>query len=127
MSSIESEIAEYKLKIKKHEAKIEKIESHKDYDMAADKWIAVIKSEKDGILACEARILQLGNQQMPGKSKILLIFCFILMTCLPTIYFRPPLGVNRFQPQEPKVYRFLFILLDCSHPISYFLLCFART
>jgi len=122
MSTIDAKIADYEQEKEEHKAKITKIENGKGLysELSNKEKLNAIKSENDIILACEARILQLGNQQMPGKWMILLIFCFILLTCLPTICFNPPLGVNRFQRQEPKVNRFLFILLDYSGPIIFF-------
>ena len=67
MSSSDVKIADYEQEKKEHRAEIQKIKSHKDYDMAADKWIAMIKSKEDAIHDCMEQLKLLRQQQMPGK------------------------------------------------------------
>ena len=67
MSSNDIEIGEYKQKIKKQEAEIERIKSHKDYDMLDARFSSMIKSKEDAIDRCEIAMHDLRQQQMPGK------------------------------------------------------------
>jgi hypothetical protein len=55
-SDVEQEIAGYKERITEHRAEIVAIKAHERYDMLDDKFIELIKSEKDGILACDTAI-----------------------------------------------------------------------
>ena len=73
MTSVESKIENYERKIVQHEAEIEMIKNgegiYSDLVDNASKRNA-IKSVKDAIHDCEARILQLGQQQ----GKILFLY-----------------------------------------------------
>ena len=67
MSSIDAEIAEYKLRVEEHRANIRNIEQDKDYKRFDPNCIAVIKSKEDAIHDCEAAILALRQQQQQSK------------------------------------------------------------
>jgi len=65
MSSIDAEIAEYKLRVEECRAKIKEIESGEGFYADVDKpsQLAAIKSKEDAIHDCEAAILALRQQQ----------------------------------------------------------------
>jgi len=62
-SPVDEEIAAYKAKINRHEAEIEQIKAHPKYKMFEEPYMGMIKSEKDGILACEAALQTLRQGQ----------------------------------------------------------------
>ena len=68
-SSNETKIDEYEQRIARHQAEIADIKADKDYNRKEEPFIGLIKSEKDGILACEVAIHDLRAQQQQSNGK----------------------------------------------------------
>ena len=67
MSSNDEKIVKYELRVEEYRANIRNIEQDKDYKRFDPNCIAVIKSKEDAILACEAAIHDLRQQQQQSK------------------------------------------------------------
>ena len=63
-SPVHDKIAGYEARINRHEAEIEQIKAHPQYKMFEEPYMWMIKSEKDGILACETAIHDLRQGQL---------------------------------------------------------------
>ena len=87
MSSNDEKIGKYEQEKENHKAEIQEIKNGEGLysELSNKEKLNAIKSKEDAIHDCEVAIDRLRQQQMPGKWMILLIFCFILLTCLRTI------------------------------------------
>ena len=65
----DAKMEKYEQRIVQHEAEIVRIKAHERYDMLDDKFILLIKSEKDGIHDCETAIHDLRAQQQQSNGK----------------------------------------------------------
>ena len=61
---VDEEVAEYKARIEEHRAEIKEIKAQPGYNMLAEPYMGMIKSKKDGILACETAIQTLRQGQL---------------------------------------------------------------
>ena len=65
----DAKMEKYEQRIVQHEAEIVRIKAHERYDMLDDKFIGLIKSQEDGILACETALQTLRVQQQQSNGK----------------------------------------------------------